>query len=294
MFFSRFVAQQMFYVMKVDSRAHAWALSDKVTSIDDIDRKFGLITYYKGGSVLRMIEFFLGTETVKKGLSQYLRDLSFSSAVEEDLFLHLEAAALEDGSWPQPGVSDLTEVLKTWTQQPGIPLVTVSRSADGTVTISQSRYQNTETPSDQVWSIPVTLVDLGSPGDIDWDNTRPDLWLTSASAEVNLDSASAIPLLNKKATGYYRVTYDEDLWREIAAILDADHETIHPYNRLVCMVFAGQSTEFMRCKYLSQGPDYLRHSSLVSSRLHGPCPGGGGDQLVPEHRGGVRGGAGLQ
>ena len=227
--FSRFVAQQMFYVMKVDSRPHAWALSDQVTSIDHIDRKFGLITYYKGGAVLRMIEFFLGTETVKKGLNRYLLDLSFSSAVEEDLFIHLEAAALEDGSWPQPGVSDLTEVLKTWTQQPGLPLVTVTRSADGAVTIRQTRYQNTETPSDQVWSIPVTMVDLGSlsRGDIDWDDTKPDLWLTEASAEVSL----AIPLLNKKATGYYRVTYDEDLWREIAAILDFDHESIHPYNR---------------------------------------------------------------
>ena len=237
MFSTRFVAQQMFYVMKVDSRPYAWALSDQVTSIDDIDRKFGLITYYKGGAVLRMIEFFLGTETVKKGLNRYLLDLSFSSAVEEDLFIHLEAAALEDGAWPQPGVSDLTEVLKTWTQQPGLPLVTVSRSADGTVTISQSRYQNTETPSDQLWSIPVTMVDLGSPGDIDWDDTKPDLWLTSASASTRV--SLAIPLLNKKATGYYRVTYDDDLWREIKAILDVDHEAIHPYNRSALMIFAG-------------------------------------------------------
>ena len=123
---------------------------------------------------------------------------------------------------------------KTWTQQPGLPLVTVTRSADGAVTIRQTRYQNTETPSDQVWSIPVTMVDLGSlsRGDIDWDDTKPDLWLTEASAEVSL----AIPLLNKKATGYYRVTYDEDLWREIAAILDFDHESIHPYNRSEWMV----------------------------------------------------------
>ena len=232
-FLARFVAQQMFHVMKEDSRPHAWALSDKVTSIDDIDRKFGLISYYKGGAVLRMIEFFLGTETVKKSLNQYLLDLSFSSAMEEDLFIHLEAAALEDGSWPQTGVSDLTEVLKTWTQQPGLPLVTVSRSADGAVTIRQSRYQNTETASDQVWSIPVTMVDLSSPGDIDWDNTKPDLWLTEASSEVSLGSASAIPLLNKKATGYYRVTYDDDLWREIASILHSDYQRIHPYNRFI-------------------------------------------------------------
>ena len=276
MFSSRFVAQQMFYVMKVDSRPHAWALSDQVTSIDDIDRKFGLITYYKGGAVLRMIEFFLGTETVKKGLNRYLLDLSFSSAVEEDLFIHLEAAALEDGSWPQPGVSDLTEVLKTWTQQPGLPLVTVTRSADGAVTIRQTRYQNTETPSDQLWSIPVTMVDLGSlsRGDIDWDDTKPDIWLTEASAEVSL----AIPLLNKKATGYYRVTYDEDLWREIAAILDFDHESIHPYNRSEVRVDGVTVLN----PNLSQGSDNLRHCSHGGSRLHGPGPGGGGDQLVPE------------
>ena len=289
MFLIRFVAQQMFYVMKLDSRPHAWALSDEVTSIDDIDRKFGLITYYKGGSVLRMIEFFLGTETVKKGLSKYLKDLSFSSAVEEDLFIHLEAAALEDGSWPQPGVSsDLTEVLKSWTQQPGLPVVTVSRSGDASVKISQSRYQNTETPSDQAWSIPITLADLSSPGTIDWDNTVPDLWLTPASPEVSLDlSSGAIPLLNKKATGYYRVAYDEEMWREIATVLQSDYQSIHPYNRSVWCLWRASP------HYLPQGPDHLRHCSHVGTRLHGPGPGGGGDQLVRGHRGGVRGGPRL-
>ena len=231
MFFTRFVAQQMLYVMKLDSRKNAWALSDPVTSIDDIDRKFGLISYYKGGAVIRMMESFLGADTARTGLSRYLQDLSFSSAREEDLFIHLEAAALEAGYWPQPGVSDLTEVMRTWTQQPGLPLVTVTRAGDGSVIISQNQYQNTETPSDQEWAIPVTMVDLGSHGNIDWEDTRPDFWLTEAATEVNPGSASAIPLLNKKATGYYRVTYDDNLWRDIANILNSDHQSIHPYNR---------------------------------------------------------------
>ena len=88
----------------------------------------------------------------------------------------------------------------------------------------------------QEWAIPVTMVDLSSPGDIDWEDTRPDLWLTEAAIEVSLGSASAIPLLNKKVTGYYRVTYDDDLWREMATILNTDHQSIHPYNRaqIIC------------------------------------------------------------
>ena len=43
MVLTRFVAQQMFYVMKLDSRKNAWALSDGITSLDDIDRTWGNI-----------------------------------------------------------------------------------------------------------------------------------------------------------------------------------------------------------------------------------------------------------
>ena len=47
-----------------------------------------------------------------------------------------------------------------------------------------------------------------------------------------------IPLLNKKAVGYFRVTYDADIWREIATILKTDHKSIHPNNRaqIICDV----------------------------------------------------------
>ena len=180
----RFVANQMFYVMKVDSRASAWALSDPVTSIDDIDRKFGLITYYKGGSVIRMMESFLGLSTFNKGLEMYLKDQSYATAEEEDLFIHLEAAGLEDGTWPQDGAEDLTEVMKTWTQQAGIPLINVTRVSDTELRLEQSWYQNHGLTTDQVWSVPVTMANLNSAVDNNWDDTTPDLWLNDVSVQV--------------------------------------------------------------------------------------------------------------
>ena len=38
--------------------------------------------------------------------------------------------------------------------------------------------------------------------------------------------------------GYYRVTYADDIWSEIADILRSDHKSIHPNNRaqLICDV----------------------------------------------------------
>ena len=39
-------------------------------------------------------------------------------------------------------------------------------------------------------------------------------------------------------SGYYRVTYDKEIWREIGSVLLSDHQRIHPYNRaqIICDV----------------------------------------------------------
>merc|ERR1719347_513006 len=124
-----------------------------------------------------MIESFLGTETFNKGLTNYLTAMSYSASVEEDLFIQLEAAGLEDGVWPQEGVEDLTEAMKTWTQQAGLPLVNVSRMTDNQIRLSQTWYRNTDvTSNERVWSIPITMVNIAQGGaDADWDDTTPDV-----------------------------------------------------------------------------------------------------------------------
>merc|ERR1719450_2081791 len=184
-----------------------------------------------------MMESFLGFQTLNKGLTSYLKDLSYESSVEEDLFVHLEAAGLEDGVWPQEGVEDLTEVMKTWTQQAGLPLVTVRRISETKLGISQSWYQNSDSSSTaQTWRIPLTWVDL-SLSSSDWEDTRPSLWLSDSPVEVTVTPGS-LPVLNKKAVGYYRVNYDNQTWTELADFLLSDHEAVHPLNRaqIICDV----------------------------------------------------------
>ena len=128
-------------------------------------------------------------DTLNKGLTNYLNQMAFSASEEEDLFLQLEAAGLEDGVWPQEGVEDLTEAMKTWTQQAGLPLVNVSRMADNQIRLSQTWYQNKDvTSNERVWSIPITMVNIADGGaDAAWDDTTPDVWLTDVTTEVFSD-----------------------------------------------------------------------------------------------------------
>jgi len=272
----RFVADRMMFVMMGDSTAASWAVSNPVVSNDDINRKFGSFSYYKGGALIRMMESFLGVDTLVKGLSSYLNNMAFMNAVEEDLFTHLEAAGLIDGKWPQQGVEDFTETMKTWTQQAGLPLVTVRKVSENGKTVieaAQTWYKDGVVGStDQLWDIPLTWVDLADEN-IDWDNTTPDAWLTDTDIEIDA-AEDTIPLLNKKAVGYYRVNYSPDIWASIADILNTNHKAIHPLNRaqIICDVISLEAQGYLEADTMDNVLQYFENEDAVAPmRAYNRC-----------------------
>ncbi len=58
--------------------------------------RFDAISYSKGGSVLRQIEFRLGTETFRAGVARYLERHAFSNTTRQDFVAALSAAAGRD------------------------------------------------------------------------------------------------------------------------------------------------------------------------------------------------------
>ena len=167
---------------------------------------------------------------------------AYSSATESDLFAHLEAAGLESGSWPQSGQQDLAAVMTTWTTQAGLPVVSVERRGAG-LAVSQAWYTNYAPPSTaRQWAIPVTVAELESPA---WEDTRPQLWLTEQEATLPLNTSGPV-ILNKRAVGYYRVQYSQQLWLELAEQLLQDHTRIHPLNRSVGLHTAQTTTAIAR------------------------------------------------
>jgi len=231
----RFYVEETQWVMYEDQDTrHHWAMTDPVTTRPDIDRKFGDFTYNKGGSVVRMMSEILTEEVFTTALSSYLATFAYSTATEDDLFFHLEEAAMKMGTWPQSGgpQGGLGETLKLWTNQAGLPLVSATKNCgtgECNLTLSQEWLTFQQQDEERRWDIKVTF-DSGS------------VWLLAdeaGSTSTNFEDPSKMPLA-LGGTGYYRVNYDTAWWREIAEILRTDKSQIPPINRaqIICDILA--------------------------------------------------------
>ena len=76
---------------------------------------FDLLTYEKGGSVLRMLEQHLGAEVFRDGVRPYLKAHAYGNTATTDLW-----EALEDASG-----APVRDVMDTWILQGGHPLVSL-------------------------------------------------------------------------------------------------------------------------------------------------------------------------
>ena len=91
-------------------------------------------------------------------------------------------------------------------------------------------------------------------------------WLSEATLTIpstNYISRPGPIVLNKKATGYYRVNYDEENWMLLADTLKNDHQAIHPLNRaqLICDVISLANTGHVTQEIKDQVMEYLANET---------------------------------
>lgn len=83
-----------------------------------------------------MMSLFLGEETLRKGVSNYLIKHKYGNAEQDDLWESLTAEAHKNSVLP----NNLTvkTIMDTWTRQTGYPVITVNRDyAENTAHIAQ-------------------------------------------------------------------------------------------------------------------------------------------------------------
>lgn len=130
--------------------------------------------------------------------------------------------------------------MSTWSQQAGFPVLTVSRDYDEgstqIVTFSQERYFTTQpsTPDHTTWWIPITYATAQN---ANFANTTVDEWFPQ-NHEFNeilvyVDSLNENDwlIVNKQASGYYRVLYDERNYRLLSDALVRNISVFHNLNR---------------------------------------------------------------
>jgi puromycin-sensitive aminopeptidase len=182
----------------VDSLDKTRPIEVEVNSPQDADAMFDLLTYEKGGSVLRMLEQYLGEERYRDGIRHYLDKHQYANTETSDLWDAIEHVTGEPAR----------SVMDSWIFQRGYPLVSVELSGDTTLKISQQRFRYTPVPGGDatLWQVPVVLR-YSAAG----EEYEERLLLHERSREVKLNGRPDWLIANAGGNGFYRVRYSPDL-----------------------------------------------------------------------------------
>ena len=135
----QFVVQSLQDVFRIDGLESSHPISIPVKHPDEISEIFDRISYGKGAAIIRMMDNFLTTSTFRQGLSNYLTNLAYKAAEQDDLWRYLTEQAHEDGTLDDD--VDVKMIMDTWTLQMGFPLVTINRNyEDNTAKVTQERF----------------------------------------------------------------------------------------------------------------------------------------------------------
>lgn len=194
--------------LNTDSLASTRPIHQVAETPAQIQELFDGIAYGKAAAVLRMLEAYLGPDTFRAGVRQYVKQYSYANATAEDFWDTLAQASKKP----------VDKIMPTWVKQPGVPIVAVKSQCSGnttSVTVSQQRYfynrAKFESASDQLWQIPLCL--KGSAG----KSAQKCELLTKKEDTFTLPGCSTWVLGNADATGYYRVGYQPEAVRALAS-----------------------------------------------------------------------------
>ena len=210
---TEFVSQDTNTALSLDGLKSSHPIEQEVRNPAEIGQLFDAISYSKGGSVLRMLENFIGAETFRKGINQYLDRHQYRNAATRDLWDALGNAS------GQP----VAEMMDSWVQQTGYPVLHVSTRRAGNdleVTARQSRfvYEHLTDPDDAHdtrWQAPLSVITSAG------EAAEPVL-MSQAQGTISVPAPGGNPWVkvNPDQTGFYRVNYTDEGWTGLRTAIE--------------------------------------------------------------------------
>jgi aminopeptidase N len=233
------------------------------------------------------MENFLTMDVFKRGLSNYLKEFSFQTATQNDLWNALTLEAVRSGVFSAN--MSVKEIMDGWTLQTGVPLLTVTRNYENNeIKLEQKRFILIESNStevlklkdemDPLWFIPISYT---TKRELDFENTKPSYWMKaekSMTIDQDIDNSEWI-IFNTQVAHYYRVNYDLENWKLITKHLnDPQHYSeISQANRAQLMDDAmnlaradilDYSVAMDLTKYLKHEADYVPWKTAISNLFY--------------------------
>ncbi|XP_078311638.1 puromycin-sensitive aminopeptidase-like [Crassostrea virginica] len=220
---TQFVNSDLGRALEMDALHNSHAIEIPVGHPDEVDEIFDAISYSKGASVIRMLHDYVGDESFRKGMNQYLTKFKYKNAITEDLWESLGAASGKP----------VLDVMTTWTKQMGYPVIKVSEKQEGSnrvLTLTQEKFcADGVQPKEgsYSWMVPVSISSASDP-----KKAAVVTLLDKPSMEVTVPKVTPDQWVkvNWESVGVYRVQYSsESLDRFLPAIRN---KTLPPRDRL--------------------------------------------------------------
>ncbi|XP_056441813.1 puromycin-sensitive aminopeptidase-like isoform X1 [Gadus chalcogrammus] len=200
---TQFVSADYTRALELDALDNSHPIEVNVGHPSEVDEIFDAISYSKGASVIRMLHDYIGDQDFRKG-NAYLLKFQHKNASTEDLWDCLGQASGKP----------IAEVMSSWTQQMGFPIIVVDQEQQGDdriIKLSQKKFCASgphtaeECPS---WMVPVSICTSDDPSHachkvlldgtdatITLNNVRPDQWVK----------------INPGTVGFYRLQYSTSM-----------------------------------------------------------------------------------
>lgn len=251
--------------MAVDALESAHPVRTKVATPEEIEESYDAIVYRKAGAVLRMVEAAMGPQAFRTAVNAFIRKFAYSNATAEQFW-----SAMAEDSVRAPD-----QILRTFLEQPGVPIVSIAArcvtGATSSLALAQERFwidPRRAIAASPPWAIPVSTRAIAPQPGVPALPT--DRLLTAKDQTFNLAGCNSLVLGNAQAAGYFRSAYAP----EIVARLAKEAEThLTPVERLRLLDdqwALARSGRFDIGEYLSLLAGYSteRHARIVERMGH--------------------------
>ena len=200
----------------VDSLHSTRTIEFPVNSPADADGMFDVLTYQKGGAILRMLEQYIGPDRFRAGVSHYLKTHAYGNTETNDLWDAIEHVVSTDGGPIVP----VRRLMDSWIWQAGYPLISV-RIDGADLVISQRQFTFDNQPDATLWVVPIHIR-IGA--------TSSKVLLETDEMRIPLTDATATVVVNANGPGFFRVEYSAELLLRITGATLSSLDTLERYN----------------------------------------------------------------
>ncbi len=116
--------------LNLDGQPTTRAIRATADTPDEINQMFDGIAYGKAGAVLSTVENYLGEETFRQGVHNYLSAHLYANATAEDYWNAQTAASHKP----------VDKIMESLVTQPGAPILTFGQPSGGKVSVAQKRF----------------------------------------------------------------------------------------------------------------------------------------------------------